>query len=71
MQLNTEQKEVLKESFAPKTESASKLPNPRSVVDNTDFILVDSGVLTPHTMIRGDWHKMVVDVNSIIRYEKA
>ncbi len=69
MQLNTEQKEVLKESFAPKTESASKLPNVRSVADNTDFILVESGIKTPHKMIGGSWHRMVVDSDSIIRYE--
>jgi hypothetical protein len=71
LQLNTEQKEVLKESFAPKTESATKLPNVKSVGDNADFILVESGIRTPHKMINGKWHRMVVDVNSIIRYEEV
>ena len=71
MLLSTEQKQLLKRDFAPKTDSAAKLPNPKSVVDGVDFILVDSGFLTPHKMIRGDWYRMVVDANSIIRYEKV
>ncbi len=71
IRLNTEEEELLKETFGLKTESASRLPNVKSVADNTEFILVESGIKTPHKMIAGGWHKMVVDSNSIIRYEEV
>ena len=70
IRLNTEEEELLKETFALKTESASRLPNIKSVADNTEFILVEGGTKTPHKMIAGNWHKMIADGDSIIRYQK-
>ena len=68
---NFEDIEYLRDYFLPKIESGTKLPNIRDAIDGTEFILVEGAQRTPYKMLIGKWHKMVVDVNSIVRYEEA
>lgn len=63
--------EWLRDYFSSKIETGTVLPSPKDIVDGTEFILVEGATRTPHKMIMGKWHRMVVDVNSIVRYESV
>lgn len=53
--------EELKQYFQPKTEYGDKLPNIKSVNDNTVFYLKTDGVYYEHIMFNSKWHKKKVD----------
>lgn len=54
--ITLEQIEELRQYFAPKIEEGIKLPEVRSVVDGTEFVLTEGTTKKLYKMIKGKWY---------------
>lgn len=67
--LNTKDIEDFRNYFKPKAEKGRALPNPKSISDDTEFLLLgEDGFYTLHRMIDGKWHVGKVDINSQVYF---
>lgn len=68
--LKPEDIQELRKYLKPNVERGTSLPNPKSVPDDTEFLLRgEDNYFTLHRMIEGKWHIAKVDITSQVYFK--